>query len=164
MGRRGPPRTPTPKLAFAGSRLAAKRAEREPIAPAGTPDTDHTLSPEAEIVFRNVTDVLRLMGLLSAADGNSLARYSSQVVRYEQADAWCEGNGDSYPVYDVNVTTKEKTLRFVRRYPQSVIRQELGASLLRLEREFGLTPAARASLTVERQALGPLAQKYLAGG
>ena len=167
MGRRGPPRTPTVQLAASGSRLAAARLAHEPtpvpLLESDYPDTSHDMTKAEREIFETTCDKLRALHLLSATDGDVVGLYSMQLCRFEICNAWLREHNDSYPVYDVVDGTKR--LRFVRRFPQSVIRAELESSLLRLARELGLTSASRAAVALNSdRPTGPLASKYLQNG
>jgi P27 family predicted phage terminase small subunit len=162
MGSRGPTRTPTVKLAELGSHRAKSRAKKEPQPDTTKPKTTLKLTAAERRVFNNVCKLLKSMNLQAATDGNAIARYAMNLLKYQDACDWCAEHGESYEVFE---TVKgEKSLKGVRRYPQSQIRNELESTLLRLEREFGLTPSARAGLEVENantKGVGP-ASKYLA--
>ncbi len=113
-------------------------------------------------LFDQVCALIESMNLQAATDGNAIARYVMNLVRYQEACNWCRSNGDSFTVTEVTKDGSSQ-VRHVKRFPESVIRNELEATLLRLEREFGLTPSARSGLEVSEstKSKGPAA-KYLA--
>jgi len=117
MGRRGPARTPTKVLALSGSWRAKSRTD-EPPADGKTPICPAWLGKHAKTTWRYIVPRLADMGVLGSTDRNTLARYCQLFVRWREAEA----SGD--------VTLSIK----------------LSAHLLKLEREFGLTPSARAGL------------------
>ena len=162
MGTRGPARTPTVKLAELGSHRAKTRAATEPKPATTKPKTTLRLTPEERRVFNSVCKLLSGMGLQAVTDGNAIARYAMNLLRYQDACDWCVKHGESFPVYET--INGERKIRHMKRFPQSLVRNELESTLLRLEREFGLTPSARAGLDVETtttRGAGP-ASKYLA--
>ncbi len=161
MGQRGPRRTPTAQLALVGSTRAKPRMEKEPKPDETKPDTTLRLSDDEQRVFANICTLLASMNLQAATDGNAIARYAKNLLRYQLVCDWTDKNGESFPVYEM--VDGEQKIRQMKRYPQSVIRHELEATLLRLEREFGLTPSARSGLevTTTKKHVGPAA-KYLA--
>jgi P27 family predicted phage terminase small subunit len=151
MGRRGPARTPTELLKLQGSWRADKRDAKEPKAPKGTPETLLIdLTKTERDVFDQTCRILESMGVLNKTDGTAISRYAKAVVRYNKVSAFCEKRGETYPQY---VTDREgnKTIKGIKRFPESYIRNELENTLLRLEREFGLTPSSRAGIEVQEQ-------------
>lgn len=162
MGSRGPTRTPTVRLAEVGSHRAKSRAKKEPTPDKTKPKTTLKLTTAERRVFNNICKLLSSMNLQAATDGNAIARYAINLLKYQDACDWCSKHGETFPVYEM--VGGERKIRHVKRFPQSQIRNELEGTLLRLEREFGLTPSARAGLEVEApnmKGVGP-ASKYLA--
>jgi len=148
MGKRGPPRTPTAILKLHGSHRAASREGNEPKPKAAQPRASIKLSAIERRVFNTACGLVESMGLQAATDGNALARYAKNVVRYNAACEFIEKHGESYAVYDRH-NDGTKTIRMMKRFPESFLRNELESTLLRLEQQFGLTPAARASLETD---------------
>ncbi len=148
MGKRGPPRTPTAILKLHGSHRAASREGNEPKPKAAKPRASIKLSAIERRVFNTACGLVESMGLQAATDGNALARYAKNVVRYNAACEFIEKHGESYAVYDRH-NDGTKTIRMMKRFPESFLRNELESTLLRLEQQFGLTPAARASLETD---------------
>jgi len=149
MGKRGPARTPTALLKLHGSHRATSREGKEPKPKAAKPRPSVKLSAVERRVFNTVCGLVESMGLQAATDGNALARYSKNLVRYNSACEFIEKHGESYPVYDRH-KDGTKTIRIMKRFPESSLRNELETTLLRLEQQFGLTPAARASLETDK--------------
>jgi len=119
MGRRGPPRTPTAVLAQRGSWLAKTRPN-EPRPAVESPDRPDWLNDEAAAVWDQVVPFLLEIGVLSRVDSNALARYCVGVVRFQRLF--------NHPNAQVTAVSK------------------LAAQLLRLEKQFGMTPSARQSI------------------
>lgn len=149
MGRRGPPRTPTKILKIVGSTLARAREGREPQPRDADPKPQLDMTRAERHVYRQVVAHLTSMNLRAASDGNALARYAKLVVQYNSLTEFLAKHGHVYPVHQVH-RDGSKTLKQMRRFPQSLQQTECAYDMLRLEREFGLTPAARASLDVEK--------------
>lgn len=148
MGKRGPARTPTPLLKLVGSNRVAEREHKEPKPTKAKPTSSINMSEAERHVFDQVFDFVSGMGLHAVTDGNALARYAKNVVLYNTLAAFCDKNGETYMQYEYT-KEGEKRPKQMKRFPQSMQRNEVEMMLLRLEREFGLTPAARASLQVD---------------
>lgn len=142
MGRRGPPRTPTALLKAAGSRLAARRAPLEPQPGRGVPTMPATLGAPARRIWQAIAPVLDTMGVLTTADGASLARYCQTLADWHQLNRVIQRSGFTFKT---KTTAGHPT---VKTRPEVGIRKGLAADLAKLEAQFGLTPAARASLEV----------------
>jgi len=154
MGRRGPVRTPTVKLALHDSHLARSRSKTEPQPETTKPRTATKLNSTERRIYNTTCKLLATMDLQAEPDGNAIARYAKNVVRYNMISAWVKEHGDTYPVHERH-SDGTKTLIGVKRFPQSQIMVEMEMILLRLEREFGLTPSARAGLAIEKPKEAP---------
>jgi P27 family predicted phage terminase small subunit len=146
MGVRGPAPTPTKILALRGSRRVVGRAgEPQPeVARLATPEW---LAPDAKASYDFLADHLHELGLLTAIDQGALVRYATIWTSYRRCAEFVAKNGEVYPVRSKPRPdgTPGHVLGF-KAYPQAKLLVTLSAELLRLEREFGLTPAARARL------------------
>ena len=148
MGARGPARTPTVRLALVGSHRAKSREAKEPKPKQLKPPTSIKLTSKEKRVFDKAYDLLKSMMLHAQTDGNALARYAKNVVLYNDCCAFIEQHGHTHAVTRI-IDGKPKTVG-AKRFAESRIRNELESTLLRLEREFGLTPSARAGLQVDK--------------
>src|SRR5579862_7191508 len=81
------------------------------------------------------------MGILTRADSYALARFCQLYARWVRAEKFIQKYGTSYPLKDGNGKVK-----CFAPFPEVAMAQKLSASLTKLERELGLTPAARARL------------------
>lgn len=152
MGRRGPAKTPTAVLKMTGSHRAKSRDKVEPKPPTDTPESEIVLSDAEQRVFDSVCAHLRSMQLEASTDGAAVARYAKGIIRYNEVCAVTDKEGESY------LTEKGD----YKRRPESSIRNELENTLLKLEREFGLTPSARAGLEIsDRKSNDNLERKYI---
>ena len=118
----GPVKTPTKVLEMRGSWRADKR-DGEPKPDATMPECPEWLLPDAVSKWDEITPQLHAMGVLGRCDGGALARYCQMWARWRAVEA---GDGSA------------------------TLSLKLAAALLRLEREFGLTPSARAGLAVPK--------------
>ena len=143
MGKRGPAKTPTAILKLHGSRRAEGRTG-EPTPPAGRPKCPTFLSPYAKTTWKALVPMLDQMGVLSLIDGRTLARYCELWAKWRDLAQFVQKNGTAYEY----VTQSGES--HWRAFPQAKDLSSISDSLLRLEKQFGLTPSARASLKVER--------------
>ena len=144
MGARGPAPTPTAILAARGSwRAAARKGEPKPKV--GTPVCPRWLSDEARKIWRRLVPLLVPSGVLTVVDGGALARYCDTWVRWHKAAAALDKYGDVLVRRD-----ESGAIRSVEALPYVAIYRNLSDMLSRYESQFGLTPAARARLAVEK--------------
>jgi P27 family predicted phage terminase small subunit len=133
---RGPQPTPTAILKARGSRLVAGRAGEVEF-PAGTPQCPAWLAEEAQAEWKRQVKQLKTAGVLCLVDRAALAAY---------CDAWAE--------FVTCCTAFEERMKdglplaFQRAVNEGIVNAKARAveRLLRLAREFGFTPAARARI------------------
>ena len=119
MGKRGPQPTPNQMKINRGSRRVNKHA---PTNTAGAPQCPHWLNGEGEKIWRRLVPKLVKMGVMTRIDGFAFARYCLYSV------LWMK-----------ELSNPGRTEATLERYANQ---------LNRLEQSFGLTPSARASLSV----------------
>lgn len=171
MGTRGPAPTPTKILDARGSpwKNRERRGKKEPKPRAGSPKRP------AWLPSRCWSDWSRLIhdiapGLVTTVDRNALARYVVLLDQWKTAMAWIDEHGTTYEEKRVmGATTKGAEPEMVvvghRQYPQVKEAMGLVDAMLRLEKEFGLTPAARARLIApEKEQAKTGAAKYAIAG
>lgn len=141
MGRRGPAPTPTEVLNRRGSWRGKKRGGQPPRE-AGRPHQP-TWFGDAELeVWEWLVARMEAMGVLSLADAPAMARYCRTTVRWRKAEQELrEAKNEVYPIRG-----NDGKVKCFQALPHVSIVRDLSLQLLRLEQEFGLTPAARASL------------------
>jgi P27 family predicted phage terminase small subunit len=129
-----------------GSRRALGRAG-EPEPETVRPTAPEWLSVEAKAAFDLIVEHLSCIGLVTAIDGNALVRYARLWLRWRQCEQFLEKNGEVYPVRaKPSYNGQPGAVLSFKAFPQAKLALTLAAELLRLEREFGMTPAARARL------------------
>lgn len=144
MGKRGPQPTPTATLKVRGSwRADARKNEPEPEL--GKPPCPAWLCKEAKLAWRRIVPQLDDMGVLAKIDGNTLTRYCSLWVRWRRAAEFIQEKGEVYSLKD-----DEGQVKCVQQWPQVAIVNKLGAELLKIEQNFGMTPSSRASVQVAK--------------
>lgn len=145
MGERGPARIPTNMLKARGSWLAKTR-ESEPKPKAGKPQRPKWMSEYAKSMWKWMIEQLIDMEVMTLADRNALTSYCQLWGRWRKAEEYLMEHGTSYEYTDKmgNVTYKP--------YPQVNEAKSLSDSILKLSREFGMTPAARSRVQVNAEA------------
>jgi P27 family predicted phage terminase small subunit len=114
---------------------------------ANEPKPDHGarcpawLDKDAKTVWQHAIRELNAMGMMTKVDTNALARYCRMLVRWKQCDEFVRKYGESF-----TLTDEAGKIRNRQQHPEVGIINKLGPQLLKLEQEFGLTPAARVRL------------------
>lgn len=122
MGKRGPKKTPTAVLENRGSWRAKVRGG-EPRPKVSYPPCPEWMSPIAADIWNKLVPDLVNLGVMTELDSFSFGRYCTYAV------LWLAELGSD----DRKETTLEKYAN----------------QLSKIEREFGLTPSSRASLSVK---------------
>ena len=143
MGERGPARVPIKVLSMRGS-WRAKRRAGEPAPKPGRPRCPGWLRPEAKQAWKRLVHHLDHMGILGQCDEMAIAQYCQTWAMWREAHEWLREHGDVHP-------EKDGAGRVIglKEYPQVIRVIRLGEQLLRLAKQFGLTPAARANMSVD---------------
>ena len=139
----GPVKTPTEILKIRGS-WRAKTRKGEPQPTDGLPAAPRWLGKEEQSVWRAMRRDIESLGVGRLPDANALARYCCLWVRWKVASLFLAAHGESYELLDI-----KGNVRCHMPYPQVATVNKLSILLLRIEQEFGLTPAARARLSVD---------------
>ena len=142
MGKRGPPKTPTKLLQMRGSWLAKTR-EGEPQPEQGAPEKPEDLTPNASAAWDHLVPRLEASGVMTRIDGRAFARYCELWALWEDLKAFIHKSGHAHPIRN-----RKGEVTGVKAYPQVRLALQTSEHLLRLEQQFGLTPSARASLSV----------------
>lgn len=148
MGARGPTLTPTAILKLRQSQHAKNRSN-EPTAPEGRPDKPPSFrgkEGEHRKLWSKLVRMLESMpGILSTVDGGQLERYCRYFIRWRQIEADIEKLA-THGVMTALIAKPEKYDPEVLFKTLSRESLRLDAALKQIEREFGLTPSARARL------------------
>ena len=144
MGLRGPSKTPKHVLSVRGSwRADARGKEPQAEKAPSTMRCPSWLQDEAKRAWKKVVRQMGVMGVLTLADENLIARYCATWARWRRADAFVVEKGEGYEV------TRDGKVVSVHKYPQTTVASQLLSELTKMEDRMGLSPAARASLAVE---------------
>jgi len=145
MGKRGPKKTPTAVLKLRGSwRAEERKGEPQPERGAARMHSPMPLTKDAHRMWRRLVPLLDTMGVLGKTDANALARYCETWVLWVQAKDWLVENGTTFPVRNADGKVID-----VKAFPQVAMVTKFESALSRLEQQFGLTPSARAGLSVD---------------
>jgi P27 family predicted phage terminase small subunit len=125
MGKRGP----QPKPTLSNSR------PNQPTGP-DAPPPEVAASPHAAAVWSRVVPILKRMGVWTAADRETIGRYCQLHELHARYVAECRAGGDR-----IRTKTGYEALT-----PAATMLTKLGASLLSIEKEYGLTASARAHI------------------
>ena len=139
----GPPKTPTRVLKNRGSWLAKTRSG-EPTPPPGLPEPPAILCKKAKEKWDQVVPLLDEMGVLFKIDGDAVARYCEAWADYEIAKEWLHEKGQYYPLKD-----NEGRIKCFQQWPQVGIANHAAEQMNKIAAQFGMTPSARAGLTVD---------------
>lgn len=146
MGRRGPKPAPTALRILRGDR--PDRINRnEPKPPAGIAKPPEWLTGEALAKWNDLAPQLLTTGVLTIIDVEALARYCSIWQEWRKHLGLIQRGADVLVIRD-----NEGKVRYTQVGPSASLVNKYGAALLRLEQEFGLTPAARSSIRVGERA------------
>ncbi len=149
MSRPGPPPTPTQKLRLRGS-WRAKTRPGEPRPKPTRPRAPAWLSKDAKSIFNAVVRQLYAEGMVTRLDEATLARYADQCVQYRQASEFLAKFGSVYAVpARVGPDGKALGAPTFRTYPHAQRALVLSDKLMRMEEQFGMTPASRARLVAQ---------------
>ncbi|MEI8367941.1 MAG: phage terminase small subunit P27 family [Planctomycetia bacterium] len=137
-----PPR-PHPTSSLQSWRSKTPNRVHEVLAPATVPDAPSFIagSPELLACWNDVCEKLATLGVLSHVDEGVIARYVAMLERHRRASAYLVRHGSTYEIRDGN-----GNLRQIKAHPMVAEANSMASACLKLERELGLTPAARVAL------------------
>ena len=142
MGRRGPPKTPSAVKAARGTLRVIPADEPQP--PPDNIAMPAHLGEIAAAKWRELLPLLKSVRVLTRADIEALGRYCDTWEWWLATRAKLKAEGDTYPILNDGGDVK-----YIAQRPEVSIAHKLAQQLRQLEHEFGLTPAARASIHVE---------------
>ena len=131
---------PTATLIARGSPLANKR-RNEPKPKRGIPTPPKHLTKDEKADFRRFAKMLDTMGVMTEADAAMLSRYCRTFTRWMDAERFITENGTTYPKHDAT----GKVIGFGE-FPQVQQADRAATHLLKIEVQFGLSPASRPKL------------------
>ncbi|RMD51719.1 phage terminase small subunit P27 family [Candidatus Parcubacteria bacterium] len=152
MGKRGPAPKPTALRKFEGNPSGRPFNENEP-----KPQIAYNAPAPAEFnewqtnVWNHLVEMLTRIGIFTEADYNLLVRYVDTLWDWKEAAEFLREKGMTYAIfepqeYEEDGTPKPRRLKYIAQFPQVSIKRNLGAALLKMEQQLGMTPAARTNL------------------
>lgn len=138
MGARGPAHIPSALNELHGNPSKRPRNANEPKPCPVLPDPPKHLSKAAKKEWKSISEQLYRLNLLTEVDVNALAMYCESWASYLTAVAYVQENGSFF-------TTAQG---YMQTHPMATEVKAQAALLLKLAAQFGLTPAARARLSV----------------
>jgi len=143
MGRRGPPKEPTPLRILRGNPSRTPIPKDEPKPAADNLAPPDWVTGEARAKYEEVAGRLAALGLLTNIDVDALGRYAVTFVEWKKHLVICQRGGDVLYVKD-----ESGRLKYASVAPSATLVAKHGQTLTRLAQEFGMTPSSRASLSV----------------
>jgi|TARA_Y100000310_G_scaffold47210_2_gene43837 P27 family predicted phage terminase small subunit len=119
----------------------AREAEAEMTPVLGIPDPPANMGKKALEIWKYITPQLHNSGVLAYMDRDVLALYCKLTAEWWKLDKWLNTNGSVVPVHD-----KDGNEVGFEEAPQWKQKFKLTDMLLKLAREFGLTPSARSRI------------------
>ena len=154
-GSRGPLPVPTSVLRMSGSQRASARVNKEPEPTVGDPVCPAWLGDDARVHWDQTLAMLReVPGLLTAIDGGALALYSQALADYLKARAEVAVGG---------ITTEGSTGTTIMN-PAVRVMEAAWARIIKHGAQFGLSPADRARVVVDKPKGNGDPKGYFAAG
>lgn len=138
--------TPTKILKLRGS-WRAKNRTNEPEPEIEKPVPPEYLNEQEKKIFEEQAETLYALGMITRIDASVLARYAALTLQWREAHRQLvEGVATHMALKDEN----QKVKHFMPTPPYQVFNKAHEA-LLKIEQEFGLTPAARPRIQVNKK-------------
>jgi P27 family predicted phage terminase small subunit len=147
MGRRGPKPIPTELKILRGNPGKQKLNADEPQPPTDGITMPPHLGEVAAARWHELLPMLQATRVMTRADVEALARYCDTWEWWLAVRVKLKKEGDTYPILNDG-----GEIKYIAQRPEVSITHKLAGQLRQLESDFGLSPAARASLKVEPDA------------
>jgi len=138
MGKRGPQKTPTVRLAGRGSRKVKDR-ENEPMPKkySAIPPKPRHLQGDGALFYKKVSKKLVNVGVLTVVDHEALVVMCEEYQQYKEAEKLCS-----------TLLIKTSNGNVIQN-PAIGIRNKAREALKKSMSYFGMTPSSRASLSIK---------------
>ncbi len=138
---RGPKKTPTAILKMRGA-WRAKARPNEPQPNKVQLDSPEFLGEREKNIFDQMSEALFRVGVLTEVDGSALSRYAVCLVRWIDAETAIAKGAPTH----IEIIGEDGKPKGYKETPSYMISCKMHDQLLKLEAQFGLTPAARPNL------------------
>ena len=143
MGKRGPKPTPSEQLKRQG-RYRADRRKDEPEPPTGNAAMPEWVGEHAQKHWEAIAPWLKESGLLTVLDTVALGLMCDAMAEYLEAGEVVEAAANTEGVKFVATTDKGNVIQ----HPAVGVRNKAWERVVKLLREFGMTPSARAGMAI----------------
>ncbi|MGH1432630.1 MAG: phage terminase small subunit P27 family [Neptuniibacter sp.] len=131
------PKKPTSLHLLKGTARKDRMNPKEPKAKREKPRTPSYLSPTEKTVFKNITEELFQLGIITKADGMALELLCSAYGEYLELTDLLEKEGRTYEITSTTGDTMRKA------HPAVAMRSDAWKRVKSMMAEFGMTPATR---------------------
>ena len=145
MGLRGPRPTPSSVLRLRGTYRPGRRKHEARVKPS-RPRCPAYLKGPAKRAWEQIVPLLQDMGVLTRLDRSALARYCEDLALERACRDFIAKHGRTYAIRD-----NKGAIKTVVPFPEMTQLHKVGERLRRAEAEFGLTPASRTRLVLDRE-------------
>lgn len=149
MGKRGPKPKPTALKRHLGNPGKRTLNENEPLPPDVEVTAPSILRANARPFWDDMAPTLIAMKILTVVDAMAFARYCNLLVQYQALGDFLLDVKKGIWATTLGVKNEKGKLVRVVELPQSRLYKQVQVQMLAIEREFGLTPAARSTLRVD---------------
>jgi P27 family predicted phage terminase small subunit len=112
------------------------------------------MTPSGKAIWHELTPKLEALGLFTELDTFAFRRYCELMARWSAASKKIQETGQTHvPIFHEQTDEQRARgdrpkLKYLQELPESIEFRRLPGELLRLEAQFGLTPAARAAISI----------------
>jgi P27 family predicted phage terminase small subunit len=153
----GPKSEPTAMKVLKGTARPDRVNKKEPKLSVERPLVPKWLSEQAKDSYRELSEILVGMAVLTKADRTALEMLCDAYGEYRQARAYIQEHGLTY-----ETTGKDGTTMY-RAYPQVAIASDAYKRIRSMMTEFGLTPASRSKVAAQGEEQEDPLAKYMNG-
>ncbi len=158
MGKRGPKPQPTRLRILRGNPSKRAIRKREPTPDPAMPAPPASLSGPVLAKWHEIAPRLHAMRVLTQADADALAIYCTNWVRWRESVAWADEHGST-----VTIRNDKGEVRFLAIAPQVTAGFKALDYVIKLGDRFGLSPSARAGLSIQPDDQNDPLAKFLRG-
>jgi P27 family predicted phage terminase small subunit len=165
MGSGGSGRRPLPSAMkkLRGNAGKRKLNDSEPVAPSGVPEMPQGLGKVAAKEWRSIVPELVQLGVLTKVDAKALAAYCHAFARWFQAERLVEKYGVIVEEPILHMGEESGFVR-IKKNPACNVSEIAMKTMKSFLVEFGMTPAARSRIRIEKPKEADPFEDYLKKG